>query len=168
VARHVPAGAGCGLQVVPVIGRDTYVDGHGRLLVRPLDAVTVLDLKGEPMDAAELVTWLDDAILFAPGMLFGPGVTFSATGPTRQESIRTIATIDLTIPPGSRHLTPLFQRIAEKAASLRQTEITVNTDAETSRGSLATQRSPRHRDPAPSVVFGSAPLARTERSGKPG
>ena len=65
-------------QVVPVIGRDTYVDGHGRLLVRPLDVVTVLDLEGEPMDAGELVTWHDDAVLIAPGMLFGPGVTFAA------------------------------------------------------------------------------------------
>jgi hypothetical protein len=68
-------------RIVPVIGRDTYADGHGRLRVRLFDALTVLDLGGEPMDAGEQVTWLDDAVLIAPGMLFGPGVTFAGAGP---------------------------------------------------------------------------------------
>jgi hypothetical protein len=63
---------------VPVLGRDVYLHGRGRLLVRPLDLITVEDEAGQAFDLGELVTWLDDAVLFAPSMLLGPKTTWSA------------------------------------------------------------------------------------------
>jgi hypothetical protein len=63
--------------VVPVLGRDTYVDGHGRMLIRGLDLFTVGDGSGEPYDIGELVTYLNDGVMIAPTMLMVPEVTWS-------------------------------------------------------------------------------------------
>ena len=60
--------------VVPVHGRDSYADGHGRMLIRTLGLFTIADATGHELDMGELVTWLDDAILFAPSMLLAPNV----------------------------------------------------------------------------------------------
>ncbi len=65
---------------VPVIGRDIYLHGAGRLVVRALDLVTVENESGPDFDLAELVTWLNDAVLFAPSMLLGPATTWTAAG----------------------------------------------------------------------------------------
>lgn len=65
------------LGFVPIVGRDTYVGGHGRMLIRLLDLVTVGDGTGEAYDVGELVTWLNDAVLIAPTMLLAPGVRWS-------------------------------------------------------------------------------------------
>lgn len=62
---------------VPVLGRDTYVDGHGRMLIRMLDLFTVGDGTGEAYDIGELVTYLNDGILIAPAMLLVPEVRWS-------------------------------------------------------------------------------------------
>jgi hypothetical protein len=66
---------------IPVQGRDTYLRGAGRLRIRPLDLVTVRDLRGPEMDLGELVTWLNDAVLLAPSMLLVPAVSWSEAGP---------------------------------------------------------------------------------------
>jgi len=63
--------------LVPVLGRDTYVDGHGRMLIRLLDRFTVGDGTGEAYDVGELVTYLNDGILLAPSMLLVPEVSWS-------------------------------------------------------------------------------------------
>ena len=63
--------------VVPVLARDTYVDGHGRMLIRLLDLVTVGDGTGEEFDIGELVTYLNDGIMIAPTMLLVPEVRWS-------------------------------------------------------------------------------------------
>ena len=63
--------------IVPVLGRDTYVDGHGRMLIRLLDLVTVGDGTGEAYDIGELVTYLNDGIMIAPTMLLVPNVRWS-------------------------------------------------------------------------------------------
>lgn len=63
---------------LPVLGRDTYQGGRGRMLIRPLDLFTVEDARGTELDVGELVTWLNDAVLLAPSMLLSPGVTFTA------------------------------------------------------------------------------------------
>ena len=55
--------------VFPVLGRDSYANGHGRMLIRPLGLFKAADSTGHEFDMGELVTWLDDAILFAPSML---------------------------------------------------------------------------------------------------
>ena len=66
--------------VVPLVGHDTYIAGHGRLRVRLLDLFTVADASGPELDVGELVTWLDDAVLFAPSMLLGPAVSWTDAG----------------------------------------------------------------------------------------
>jgi hypothetical protein len=63
--------------VLPVVGRDTYLRGHGRMRIRLLDLVNVGDTTGPELDAGELVTFLNDAILFAPSMLLGPETRWS-------------------------------------------------------------------------------------------
>jgi len=63
--------------VLPVLGRDTYADGRGRMLIRVLDLVTVGDGTGEAYDIGELVTYLNDGILLAPTMLLVPEVRWS-------------------------------------------------------------------------------------------
>jgi hypothetical protein len=62
---------------LPVIGRDTYRDGHGRMLGKLLDRFTVIDGSGTEFDIGELVTYLNDMILIAPSMLLTPAVGFS-------------------------------------------------------------------------------------------
>lgn len=63
--------------VLPVYGRDTYVGGRGRMVIRPLDLFTVVDARGPEFDMGELVTYLNDAVLLAPSMLLVPEVTWS-------------------------------------------------------------------------------------------
>jgi hypothetical protein len=63
-------------RVVPMIGADTYVDGHGRMLGKLFGRVTVADGSGEEFDLGELTTYLNDAILLAPSMLLGPATTW--------------------------------------------------------------------------------------------
>jgi hypothetical protein len=62
---------------VPVLGRDTYVHGKGRMLIRPLDLFTIVDGQGAEFDIGELVTYLNDAILMAPSMVLGPEAAWS-------------------------------------------------------------------------------------------
>lgn len=62
--------------VVPMLVRDTYVDGRGRMLGRVLDAVSVVDEGDEHVATGELVTWLNDACFLAPSMLLRPEVTW--------------------------------------------------------------------------------------------
>ncbi|MER5429442.1 DUF6544 family protein [Streptomyces sp. NPDC002588] len=64
--------------LVPVVGRDTYVHGHGRMLVKLMNLVPVADGKGEEFDRSELITYLNDAVLLAPSMLLGPAASWAA------------------------------------------------------------------------------------------
>jgi len=59
---------------IPVLGRDTYVDGRGRMLIRLLDLITVGDGTGEAYDVGELVTYLNDGVMIAPTLLLVPEV----------------------------------------------------------------------------------------------
>lgn len=63
---------------LPVLGRDTYRGGHGRMLGRLLDLFTVIDGNGPEFDIGELVTCLNDMVMIAPSMLLVPAVTWSA------------------------------------------------------------------------------------------
>ncbi len=58
--------------LLPVLGRDSYLHGRGRMLGKALDLLTVVDGSGSEYDVSELVTYLNDAILFAPSMILGP------------------------------------------------------------------------------------------------
>jgi hypothetical protein len=64
--------------VVPMWGWDTYRSGTGRMLGKALGLITVADGSGVEFDVSELVTWLDDAVLRAPGMLLGGRATWEA------------------------------------------------------------------------------------------
>lgn len=61
---------------VPMLVRDTYVRGRGHMSGRILDAVSVVDEADAKIATGELVTYLNDAILFAPSMLLGPATTW--------------------------------------------------------------------------------------------
>jgi uncharacterized protein DUF6544 len=62
--------------IVPVVGRDTYLQGRGRMLIRLLDLFPMQDATGREYDLGELTTYLNDAVLFAPSMLLVPQVTW--------------------------------------------------------------------------------------------
>ncbi|HET6918284.1 MAG TPA: DUF6544 family protein [Jiangellaceae bacterium] len=64
--------------VVPLVGSDTYLDGHGRMLGKLLDRIVVADGQGSEFDVGELTTYLNDAILLAPSMLLGPATSWLA------------------------------------------------------------------------------------------
>jgi hypothetical protein len=63
---------------VPMWGWDTYRAGRGRMLGKVLGVLTVADGSGPEFDSGELVTWLNDAVLMAPGMLLHDRVAWSA------------------------------------------------------------------------------------------
>jgi len=64
--------------VMPVLARDTYVHGQGRMLIRPLDLFTADDARGPELAISELTTYLNDAILLAPSMIIGPACSWTA------------------------------------------------------------------------------------------
>ncbi len=63
---------------LPVMVRDTYVRGQGRMLGRLFDTFSIVDQADEKIAIGELVTYLNDAILFAPSMVLGPETSFTA------------------------------------------------------------------------------------------
>jgi hypothetical protein len=67
-------------RVLPMWGWDTYRGGTGGMLGKALGLVTVADGSGPEFDVGELTTWLNDAVLLAPGMLLSAPVTWEATG----------------------------------------------------------------------------------------
>lgn len=64
--------------LVPVVGRDSYLRGRGRMLIRLLDLWTIQDAAGPEYDTGELVTYLNDAVLIAPSMLLTPDIAWAA------------------------------------------------------------------------------------------
>lgn len=64
-------------QVLPMVARDSYLDGRGHMRGKLLDLVTVADGTGAEFDIGELTTWLNDAVLMAPSMLLAAGAEFS-------------------------------------------------------------------------------------------
>ena len=63
--------------VLPVIARDTYLAGRGRMEARLFDLVRIVDARGPELDTGELVTFVNDAILLAPSMLLDARSSFS-------------------------------------------------------------------------------------------
>lgn len=63
--------------VVPMVGRDTYLNGRGRMVGTLFGLVTVADGAGEPFDIGELTAWLNDAVVLAPSMLLDDRVAWS-------------------------------------------------------------------------------------------
>jgi len=63
-------------RVVSMIGRDTYLNGHGRMIGKLFDRFTVADGQGVEFDIGELTTYLNDAVLLAPSMLLDPSTSW--------------------------------------------------------------------------------------------
>jgi hypothetical protein len=61
---------------IAMTGWDTYADGEGRMRGTLFGAIPVASGTGPRFAASELVTWLNDAVLLAPGMLVDPAVRF--------------------------------------------------------------------------------------------
>ena len=68
--------------VVPMVGRDTYLNGRGRMVGTLFGLVTVADVAGEPFDIGELTTWLNDAVVLAPSMLLDGRVPWGSVDDT--------------------------------------------------------------------------------------
>jgi hypothetical protein len=64
--------------VFPVFVRDDYLHGGGHMRGRFLDVVPLAEAQVEEIAIGELVTYLNDAILFSPSILLGPEVVWSA------------------------------------------------------------------------------------------
>ena len=64
--------------LVPTVVRDTYLRGQGHMLAKAFDLLKVADGRGPEIDVGELVTYLNDAVFYAPSMLLGPHVRWSA------------------------------------------------------------------------------------------
>jgi len=64
--------------VVPMVGRDTYLDGHGAMHGKVFGVIPVVDGSGPEFDLGELVTYLNDALVLAPSMLLGEAVVWEA------------------------------------------------------------------------------------------
>ena len=81
--------------VVPMVGRDTYLQGKGLMHGKLLGLVTVARSEGPETDLSELATYLNDAVLMAPSMLLRPNVTFA---PVDERSFDvTLADADLKV-----------------------------------------------------------------------
>ena len=65
-------------KLLPVVARDTYLEGRGHLQARLFDRVTLEDASGPELDTSELVTYLNDAILLAPSLILGPETRWTA------------------------------------------------------------------------------------------
>ena len=68
--------------VLPMTGRDAYVHGRGRMHGKLAGLVTVADAAGPENDVSELVTYLNDAVFFAPSMLLALPVSWAPAGDT--------------------------------------------------------------------------------------
>jgi hypothetical protein len=66
--------------VVPTVVRDTYLKGHGRMQAKACDLVKVVDATGIELDIGEMVTYLNDAVLYAPSMILRPHTQWLEVG----------------------------------------------------------------------------------------
>ena len=65
-------------RIVPMVGRDVYVDGRGAMTGKIAGSVAVADGSGHEFDLGELVTYLNDALLLAPSMLLDDSTSWTA------------------------------------------------------------------------------------------
>lgn len=63
--------------VVPVVGRDSYVSGHGRMFIQAAGLVTVADGTGEKFDQGTLLRFLGEIIWF-PSAAIAPYIRWDA------------------------------------------------------------------------------------------
>jgi hypothetical protein len=66
--------------LLPTVVRDTYLKGHGRMQAKAWDLFKVVDASGPELDVGEMVTYLNDAVLFAPTMIMSPNTEWTFVG----------------------------------------------------------------------------------------
>ena len=66
--------------LLPTVVRDTYLKGHGRMQAKACDLFKVVDATGLELDLGEMVTYLNDAVLYAPSMILRPHTEWIAVG----------------------------------------------------------------------------------------
>lgn len=64
-------------KVVPIVGRDSLLDGRGHMLIRAAGLVTVADATGDKIDQGTLVRFLTEMVWFPAGAL-APYITWRA------------------------------------------------------------------------------------------
>jgi hypothetical protein len=55
------------MSVLPISGRDRYIDGHGNMTIKALSLIPVVDETGEHMDQGTLVRYLNEVMWFPAG-----------------------------------------------------------------------------------------------------
>jgi hypothetical protein len=63
--------------VVPTYVRDLYVDGGGHMVGKLFDKLAIVDDASEKVTIGELVTYVNDALMFAPSMLLRPSTLWT-------------------------------------------------------------------------------------------
>jgi hypothetical protein len=63
--------------VVPTYVRDLYADGGGHMVGKFFDRIAIADDKSQKVTIGELVTYVNDALMFAPSMLLHPTALWS-------------------------------------------------------------------------------------------
>jgi hypothetical protein len=63
------------MRVVPIAGRDKYVDGHGQMLIKPGALVTVVDARDAKIDQGALLRYLGETIWF-PSAALAAGISW--------------------------------------------------------------------------------------------
>lgn len=62
--------------VVPIAGRDSYVDGHGRMRIAALSLLPLVDASGPRLDQGTLLRWLGEIVWF-PSAALSPAITWT-------------------------------------------------------------------------------------------
>lgn len=66
---------------VPIIGRDSYTGGHGRMQIKALGALTMVDARGEQIDQGTLLRFLGESVWF-PSAALAPYIRWEAIDET--------------------------------------------------------------------------------------
>ncbi|CAN5584809.1 hypothetical protein BH09MYX1_BH09MYX1_24780 [soil metagenome] len=65
------------LGVLPIVGRDRYVDGHGRMKIEAGAIITLADGRGEKIDQGTLLRFLSEMVWF-PSAVLAPYVSWTS------------------------------------------------------------------------------------------
>jgi hypothetical protein len=65
------------MHVVPITGRDRYVDGHGQMLIKLASLISVADAAGPEIDQGAMLRFLGEIIWF-PSAALSPYITWDA------------------------------------------------------------------------------------------
>lgn len=67
------------MKLLPIAGRDTFLDGHGRMLIKIASLFAVADVSDEKIDQGTLLRFLSEIVWF-PAAALNPYITWEALG----------------------------------------------------------------------------------------